>query len=51
MELLDRLNSERGISIIMVTHEDDVASHARRIIHVDDGLISEDSTATRAATH
>ncbi|MFN4942225.1 MAG: ABC transporter ATP-binding protein [Akkermansiaceae bacterium] len=41
MELLDRLNSEQGISIIMVTHEEDVASHAKRIIHVIDGLISE----------
>ena len=40
MELLSRLNSERGISIIMVTHEDDVASHAKRIIRVRDGLIA-----------
>lgn len=44
MELLDQLNAERGISIIMVTHEEDVASHAKRIIHVIDGLISEDFT-------
>ncbi len=44
MDLLDQLNTERGISIIMVTHEVDVASHAKRIIHVIDGLISEDST-------
>jgi putative ABC transport system ATP-binding protein len=49
MELLDRLNTERGISIIMVTHEEHVASHAKRIIHVIDGLISEDTTH-RAAT-
>ncbi len=46
MDLLQRLNSERGISIIMVTHEDEVAARARRIIHVRDGLISDD-TATR----
>ncbi len=39
MELLCRLNQERGISIIMVTHEDHVASYARRIIRVRDGLI------------
>jgi putative ABC transport system ATP-binding protein len=50
MELLDRLNSDRGISIIMVTHEEHVASHAKRIIHVIDGLISEDFTH-RAAAH
>jgi putative ABC transport system ATP-binding protein len=42
MELLLRLNSEHGISIIMVTHEDDVARYAKRIIHVKDGLISLD---------
>lgn len=44
MALLQKLNSERGISIIMVTHEDDVASCARRIIKMRDGLISEDRT-------
>lgn len=42
MELLRHLNSERGISIIMVTHEDHVATYARRIIHVMDGLIESD---------
>jgi putative ABC transport system ATP-binding protein len=44
MELLRKLNSDRGISIIMVTHEDEVAACARRIIHVRDGLISSDTT-------
>jgi putative ABC transport system ATP-binding protein len=43
MELLRHLNSDLGISIIMVTHEDDVAKYAKRIIHVMDGLISDDS--------
>jgi len=43
MELLQKLNSERNISIIMVTHEDDVAACAKRIIKVHDGLISADS--------
>lgn len=42
MELLRHLNTDRGISIIMVTHEDEVAKYARRIIHVRDGLISDD---------
>ena len=42
MDLLCRLNSQRGISIIMVTHENDVASYARRIVHVRDGLIESD---------
>ena len=43
MELLQRLNTGHGISIIMVTHEDDVAKYARRVIKVMDGVISSDS--------
>jgi len=43
MELLTRLNTEQGISIIMVTHETEVAHHARRIILVRDGLIASDT--------
>ena len=43
MDLLCNLNAERGISIIMVTHEEEVATYARRIIQVRDGLISHDS--------
>lgn len=42
MELLGHLNADLGISIIMVTHEDEVAKSAKRIIHVRDGLISKD---------
>jgi putative ABC transport system ATP-binding protein len=42
MDLLRTLNTERGISIIMVTHEDEVANCAQRIISVRDGLISND---------
>jgi putative ABC transport system ATP-binding protein len=49
MELLCRLNTERGISIIMVTHEDEVATYAGRIIHVRDGLISDDITKPSAS--
>jgi putative ABC transport system ATP-binding protein len=42
MNLLQKLNSERGISIIMVTHEDNVAEYAKRVIRVRDGLIADD---------
>jgi putative ABC transport system ATP-binding protein len=42
MELLLHLNSELGISILMVTHEDHVATYAKRIIRVMDGLIESD---------
>jgi putative ABC transport system ATP-binding protein len=42
MDLLERLNSEQGVAIILVTHEPDVAERARRQIHIRDGLIERD---------
>jgi putative ABC transport system ATP-binding protein len=42
MELLCRLNTEKGISVIMVTHEDEVAAYAKRVVRVRDGLIESD---------
>jgi putative ABC transport system ATP-binding protein len=42
MNLLCQLNEEFGISVIMVTHEDEVASYAKRIIRVKDGHIESD---------
>jgi putative ABC transport system ATP-binding protein len=41
MAIFKRLNREQGITVILVTHEPDVAAHARRVIHVRDGLVSE----------
>jgi putative ABC transport system ATP-binding protein len=43
MSLLDRLNAERGVAIVLVTHEAEVAAHARREIRIRDGLIEHDS--------
>ena len=47
MAIFERLNREQGMTIILVTHEPDIAAHARRVIHVRDGLIAEDSPQTR----
>jgi putative ABC transport system ATP-binding protein len=43
MELLQQLNRERGITIVMVTHEPDVARYARRNLVFRDGRILSDS--------
>ncbi|MFI0452284.1 ABC transporter ATP-binding protein [Actinomadura sp. 6N118] len=42
MDLLERLNTEQGVAIVLVTHEPDVAERARRQIHIRDGLIERD---------
>jgi putative ABC transport system ATP-binding protein len=41
MALLTGLNAERGITIIMVTHEPDMARFAKRIVHFRDGRIEQ----------
>ena len=42
LRLLERLNREAGKTIIMVTHEDEVSAHAKRIIRLRDGEILSD---------
>ena len=43
MELFTQLN-QRGQTILMVTHEDEIAAHARRLIRMRDGKIEDDTT-------
>jgi putative ABC transport system ATP-binding protein len=45
MAIFQRLNQERGITVILVTHDPEVARHARRVISVRDGLIFSDEPA------
>jgi len=43
MELLSTLNRERGLAIVMVTHEADMAAYAHRVVHFVDGRVAADS--------
>jgi len=43
MQLLQSLNRERGLTIVLVTHEEDVASYASRQVRFRDGLIESDT--------
>lgn len=43
MELLTRLNRELGITVLMVTHEPDMAAYAHRVVHFRDGLVESDT--------
>src|SRR5215468_4132951 len=51
MALFDQLN-QRGNTIVLVTHEEDIAAHARRIVRLLDGKVRDDhpSDRHRAAT-
>ena len=43
MELLVRLNVDHGITVLMVTHEAEMAAYARRIVRFVDGVVSSDT--------
>ena len=47
MQLLKSLNAERGLTIVLVTHEEEVASYAGRQVRFLDGLIASDSGVQR----
>jgi len=44
--VLTALNEQRGITIVMVTHEPDIAGWTRRIVRFRDGVIESDEANT-----
>lgn len=49
MAIFSELNRRHGITIVLITHEPDVANCAKRIIHIRDGIISSDHAPLRSA--
>ena len=49
MELLAELNAHAGLTVLLVTHEPDMAAYARKIVHFKDGLVDyiDTSNASR----
>ena len=43
MELLLNLNKERGTTLIIVTHDPEIAEHTQRVIHIRDGVVEKES--------
>ncbi len=44
MDLLTRLNREQKITVVMVTHEPDMAAYTKRVVHFLDGLVNLDTS-------
>jgi putative ABC transport system ATP-binding protein len=49
LNLFARLHDERGVTLVVVTHSDEVAERAERVIHIRDGQVAEDSAVARTA--
>ncbi|MFS8144192.1 macrolide ABC transporter ATP-binding protein [Rhizobium sp. R635] len=51
MDLMTRLNREQGITIVMVTHEPDIAAYAQRLLRFVDGKLETEAEHRRRADH
>ena len=47
MSLLRQLNADEGITVVLVTHDPDVAAHAKRLVHLVDGQVVHDGPLLR----
>jgi putative ABC transport system ATP-binding protein len=47
MDIFQRLNMERGITVVLITHEMDIAEHGTRLVRFRDGRIQVDQPITR----
>lgn len=50
LKFFEKLNKDFGITIIMITHEFDIAQYARRIIHIFDGRVTYDGGVPKTET-
>lgn len=48
MQLLLGLNKERGLTLVIVTHDQSIAAQSQRIIHLQDGMIENGSGGTKS---
>jgi len=49
MELLISLNCDQGITVVMITHEPEMAAYASRVVHFRDGVVESDVRNGRAS--
>lgn len=51
MELITRLNRDNGITVIMVTHEEDIAAYGKRLLRFVDGRLASDQAQVKEHDH
>ena len=51
LQFFKKLNKEQGITIVMITHEFDIAKYANRLIHIRDGRINYDGKIPKNDNH
>jgi putative ABC transport system ATP-binding protein len=47
MAIFQMLNREQGITVVLVTHEDDIAAYTQRLVRLKDGRIVHDEATAQ----